>query len=318
MSSELALKPIPGELTVTGLVLAPSLSYEEWEGVGRVLGDIGRGVMFWIGDWITYGEANYGEKYSQALEVTGYEYGTLANAAFVARSIESSRRRENLSFAHHQEVAPLAADEQDELLNEAESEKLTRNDLRAKVRKRRERQLKPAPPSGSYQTIVIDPPWEMEKIERDVRPKQHGFDYPTMTEDELSAFPLPDIAAPDCHLYLWTTHKHLPLALRLAEAWGFNYECLMTWVKNVGFTPYSWMRSTEHVLFCRKGSLTLERLGLRLDFNAKVREHSRKPDEFYDLVKEVSPGPRIDVFSRELREGFDQWGNEVDKFQEVA
>lgn len=173
-------------------------------------------------------------------------------------------------------------------------------------------------PQGKYSCIVIDPPWPMEKIKRDERPNQVGFEYPTMTEEELRAFPLPDMAADDCHLYLWTTHKFLPMALRLAEHWGFRYQCLMTWIKNVGFTPFSWMYSTEHVLFCRHGSLPLEKLGMRLDFAAKVREHSRKPDEFYDLVRQASPGPRIDVFSREEREGFDQHGKETERFKEAA
>jgi N6-adenosine-specific RNA methylase IME4 len=173
-------------------------------------------------------------------------------------------------------------------------------------------------PQGKYSCVVIDPPWPMEKIERDARPWQAGFDYPTMKEEELQAFPVPSFAADDCHLYLWTTHKFLPMALRLAEHWGFRYQCLMTWVKNVGMTPYSWMYSTEHVLFCRRGSLQLEKFGMRLDFAAKIREHSRKPDEFYDLVRQASPGPRIDVFSREERDGFDQWGKESGKFAEVA
>lgn len=170
-------------------------------------------------------------------------------------------------------------------------------------------------PAGKYRTIVIDPPWQMQKIERDERPDQVGFEYPTMTEAELMAFDLPAFAHDDCHLYLWTTHKHLPLAMRLAEHWGFRYQCLMTWVKNVGFTPFSWMYSTEHVLFCRKGSLDLLKMGKRLDFSAAVREHSRKPDEFYSLVAEVSPGPRVDIFGREPREGFDVWGAEGGKFE---
>ena len=88
----------------------------------------------------------------------------------------------------------------------------------------------------------------------------------------------------------------------------------MTWVKNVGFTPYSFMYSTEHILFGRIGFLELLKKGKRLDFSAKVREHSRKPDEFYNLVREVSPEPRIDIFSREKREGFDQYGDQSDKF----
>lgn len=177
----------------------------------------------------------------------------------------------------------------------------------------------PVEREGIYRTIVIDPPWQMEKIEREVRHRQHGFDYPTMTEAELAEFaPIFSLPAEDCHLYLWTTHKHLPVAFRLAEAWGFRYECLLTWVKNVGFTPFSWMRSTEHVLFCRKGSLDVQKKGVRLDFQADVREHSRKPDEFYEIVRKVSPGPRIDVFSRESRSGFESWGNEQGRFGKEA
>jgi len=172
------------------------------------------------------------------------------------------------------------------------------------------------PPEGTYHTIVIDPPWEMQKIERVLFPNQHGFDYQTKTVEQIADMrdEVLGIAAPNCHLYLWTTHKYLPSAIEIVQAWGFRYQCLMTWVKNVGFTPFSWMYSTEHILFCRRGNLPLLRKGLRLDFNAKVREHSRKPDEFYELIKEVSPKPRLDWFSRESREGFDSWGAERGKF----
>lgn len=174
------------------------------------------------------------------------------------------------------------------------------------------------PPPGEYRCIVIDPPWPMKKIERDVRLNQTApLDYPTMSIDELRELDMP-VAADGCHLYLWTTHKFLPAALELTDAWGFNYQCLLTWVKNVGFTPFSFMYSTELVVFARRGKLDLLVKGRRLDFNAKVREHSRKPDELYDLVRDVSPGPRIDMFSREARDGFDQWGNETDRFEDAA
>ena len=169
-------------------------------------------------------------------------------------------------------------------------------------------------PEGTYQTLVVDPPWPMVKIEREVRPKQVKFEYPTMTEDELRELFIPDIAAENAHLYLWVTQKFLPMGLRLVTEWGFRYQCLLTWVKNVGFTPFSWMYSTEHVIFARKGSLDLLVLGKRLDFKGKVQEHSRKPDVFYDLVREVSPGPRIDVFSQCDHEGFEAWGKEAGKF----
>lgn len=178
-------------------------------------------------------------------------------------------------------------------------------------------------PEGKFQCIVVDPPWPVAKIERDVRPLQRA----DLSYDEQGrTWPLEEIqrgvlkvmvrdkADEQAHLYLWTTHHYLPAAIECAREWGFEYQCLMTWVKNVGMTPFSWMYSTEHVVFATRGGLSLKRMGIRLDFSAKVREHSRKPDEFYEIVKEASPGPRLDLFSREGREGFQAWGNEVAKF----
>ena len=163
-----------------------------------------------------------------------------------------------------------------------------------------------------WHTIVIDPPWPIQKILRDKRPNQDIFDYPTMTVEEIGNLPIADLAYPDgCHVYLWVTHKFLPDGLRLFKQWGVKYECLMTWVKNVGFTPFSWMYSTEHVLFGRIGSLPVQKKGLRLDFQAKVEKHSKKPQAFYDLVIQASPSPRLELFAREPREGFEVWGNEI-------
>ena len=133
-----------------------------------------------------------------------------------------------------------------------------------------------------------------------------------MTLEEIAALPVPDLAHDQgCHVYLWVTHKHLPSGLRLFDTWGVKYQCLMTWVKNVGITPFSWMYSTEHVLFGRIGSLQLDRLGLRLDFSASVTHHSEKPDIFYERVIEASPEPRLAMFERKQRTGFTVWGNEV-------
>lgn len=170
-------------------------------------------------------------------------------------------------------------------------------------------------PNKQYRTIVIDPPWPMEKILRDERLKQTDFDYPTLEIAEITTLPVNKMAVSDgCHVYLWTTQKFLPVAFEVLMSWGAEYQCLMTWVKNVGFTPFSWMYSTEHCLFGHIGALPLLKLGMRLDFQAKVREHSRKPDEFYNLVRQASPEPRLDMFSREKREGFEQYGNEAVKF----
>lgn len=177
-----------------------------------------------------------------------------------------------------------------------------------------------SPPSthdGRYKTIVIDPPWDMKKIDRDVRPNQVGFDYPTMTLDEIKSFPICDMVEEASHLYLWTTQKYLPHAFEVLKEWGFKYVFTMTWHKPGGFQPVGLPQyNSEFVVFGRRGGLEfIDTKAFPTCFNAPRREHSRKPDEFYDLVRRVSPGPRIDVFSREKRDGFDQYGNETGRFE---
>lgn len=169
---------------------------------------------------------------------------------------------------------------------------------------------------GEFRTLVIDPPWPVEKVERYERPYQEPYiGYPTMTIDAIKAMGLP--FAEECHIYLWTTQKFLPFAFEVFETWQVKYIQTLVWHKNVGFTPFGlFMNNVEFALFGRKGSLSLIKAGEKLCFESKGREHSRKPDEFYNLVRKVSPEPRIDIFSREKRDGFDQWGNEIDRFKD--
>lgn len=299
------------QVTDTALVVNPEATYDDWLYIGDTLSRIGRAHQWWIGDWVRHGERQWGDKYTEAIEKTGLEYDSLNNYRWVSERVESVRRLTTLSWSHHQAVASLEGEEQGEWLERAETNEWTVRELRQQIRGRQDENPPPLP-DGKYSTIVADPPWYVEKITRDVRPKQGpGLDYPTLTVDQIAALPIGDLAADDCHLYLWTTHRYLPDALTIAETWGFTYQCIMTWVKNVGITPYSWMYDTEHVLFCKRGSLTLDQLGLRLSFSAPVTKHSAKPDVFYERVLKASPGPRLELFARQPREGFTVWGNEV-------
>lgn len=303
---------IPGA-TPTGLLIPPGLSFDAWSNLGDTLSQIASAHQWWMGDWWRYGEAEYGERASQAVD-SRWSFQTWADAGWVSGRIETSRRREVLSWSHHKEVASLEPTEQDEWLERAEAESWTRDELRRAVKTRHlARFTSVDPPAGQYRTIVIDPPWPMEKIEREVRPNQGPvLDYPTMTLEQIAALPIADLATdPGTHVYLWTTHRFLPDALSLFEQWGVSYQCVMTWVKNVGITPYSWMYDTEHVLFGRIGQLPLEQLGLRLSFEAPAIGHSIKPEVFYQRVEQASPGPRLDMFARREREGWAVWGNEV-------
>ena len=111
------------------------MTFEQWQQAGDALKLAQGSVLWWIGDWLNYGERKYGEKYSQALNATDYEYQTLADAKYVASRFELSRRRENLSWSHHREVVALPADRADAALDQAEAENLSRNELRRIVRR---------------------------------------------------------------------------------------------------------------------------------------------------------------------------------------
>lgn len=168
-------------------------------------------------------------------------------------------------------------------------------------------------PKDKYRCIVIDPPWPMEKLNREYCPEQgHHLNYPIMSLKEIAAIPIPDLAYSDgCHVYLWVTQKYLPAGLELFKTWGVKYECVLTWVKPNGFTPFSWMYNTEHVLFGRIGSLQILKMGIKIGFEAATSGHSVKPEKFFEMVTGASAEPRIELFARKKREGFTVWGNEV-------
>jgi len=165
-------------------------------------------------------------------------------------------------------------------------------------------------PVGTYSTIVIDPPWPMKKIARDCRPNQVAMDYPIMTEGEIADIVLP--AAKNCHLFLWTTHKFLPMALRVLSKWGFRYVCCMVWHKPGGFQPIGLPQyNCEFAVYARQGTPKFtETKAFNTCFSAPRGKHSEKPEGFYDIIRRVTSGRRIDMFGRREIKGFKSWGKE--------
>jgi len=161
-------------------------------------------------------------------------------------------------------------------------------------------QYRLALPPGPWGTILLDPPWMLQST--GVRRELH---YDRMTQDELKAIPISSICAPDAHLWLWTTNPHLPEALELVTAWGFQYRCLRTWVKprmGLGW----WLRSqTEHLIFASKTKENRKNpSSWTTILTAPAGEHSAKPDEAIACIEALSPGPRLEIFARKERPGW--------------
>ena len=169
-----------------------------------------------------------------------------------------------------------------------------------------------------YGLIVVDPPWPVKKLTHKARPKQVKMDYNTMSIDEIKALPIGIIANDECWLFLWTTQKFLFEAKKVVEYWGFHHLVTGAWEKtygrSAGMPLFGFRWNVEFFLIAynkRKPQLWPKRKLIPLAFQAPNVRHSQKPNEFYQMIESLSEN-RIDVFARQLRNGWDVWGNEVE------
>jgi len=170
----------------------------------------------------------------------------------------------------------------------------------------------PPLPRGRFRVIVADPPWPYEKRTGDVS-QRGAIPYPAMTLADIQQLDVAGLAAEDAILWLWTTNAHLPVAFDVLTAWGFHYKTALTWVKNrIGVGD--WLRGqTEHCLLAVRGRPLVMLKSESTVLLGKVRDHSRKPAEFYRLVERLCPGSKLELFSREHRPGWHSWGLTSDK-----
>lgn len=174
--------------------------------------------------------------------------------------------------------------------------------------------------AGGFATVYADPPWRFTNRTGKVAPEHRRLDrYDTMSLNDICALPVADVVAKNAHLYLWVPNALLPDGLRVMESWGFRYVSNLVWAKRrkdggpdgrgVGFY---FRNVTELILFGVRGSMrTLEPGRRQVNIiETRKREHSRKPDEAYEIIEECSPGPYLEMFARYPKLNWFAWGSE--------
>jgi len=176
----------------------------------------------------------------------------------------------------------------------------------------------------TFGTILADPPWQFQNRTGKVAPEHKRLSrYSTLSLQEIKEIPASVAASKQSHLYLWVPNALLQEGLEVMRAWGFQYKSNIVWHKvrkdgepdgrGVGFY---FRNTTELVLFGIRGKLRTLGPGRRQVniVKSRKREHSRKPDELYEIIEACSPGPYLELFARGERPNWTQWGNEVEGY----
>ena len=177
----------------------------------------------------------------------------------------------------------------------------------------------------TFSTIMADPPWQFENRTGKVAPEHKRLNrYGTLPLSDICEMPVASAAASSAHLYLWVPNALLPEGLKVMSSWGFTYKTNIVWHKirkdggpdgrGVGFY---FRNTTELLLFGVRGSMRTLAPGRRQVNIIKTlkREHSRKPDEQYDLIESCSPPDYLEIFGRGGRPGWTVFGNQAENYE---
>lgn len=180
--------------------------------------------------------------------------------------------------------------------------------------------------NSRFSTILADPPWQFQNKTGKIAPEHKRLSrYPTMSLNEIMEMPVANLTNETAHLYLWVPNALLADGLAVMKAWGFEYKTNIIWEKirkdggpdgrGVGFY---FRNVTEVVLFGVRGKNARTLAPGRKQVNiirSRKREHSRKPDELYDIIEACSWGPYLELFARNTRTGWTGWGNQADDYK---
>lgn len=184
-----------------------------------------------------------------------------------------------------------------------------------------------------YSVIYADPPWSFKPRSNMGNRKSPSQHYDVLSLDDICALPVADLAAKDCHLFMWTTAPHFVESLKVIEAWGLTYSTFgFVWVKTTKKSPsqiftnkslhwgmgYTTRQNAEFCLYARRGKPKTLARDVHSVIISKLREHSRKPDEARERIERLCAGPYLELFARSAPDNWDVWGNEIDKFGAAA
>jgi N6-adenosine-specific RNA methylase IME4 len=275
---------------------------------GNVADDIGK--QYGVTDRTIKNDAQF----SAAVDKIAAEVGEEAKNAILTGKVNIPKKDVEkiieIKYKAPELIKPIIDGEK--TIVEVEKEiKINERNKELKEQEDRIKEIDYEPLNKKYDVIVVDPPWPYG-TKYDPYGRRAANPYPEMSLDEIKAIKLP--AADDCVLWLWTTHKFMRYAFDIVDTWGFRDVAILTWVKDrIGLG--SWLRSqTEFCIMAIKGSPMINLSNQSTVIYGKLREHSRKPDEFYEMVNGLCIGRKLDYFSREQREGWEQYGNDTGRF----
>jgi DNA modification methylase len=340
------------KLSKTGMEIDGSLAYTEWESLGEELTEIEGAVQWWIGDWINYGEKEYGETYTQALDETGLDYQTLRNEKWVSSEIELSRRRDNLSWSHHAEIARLETEEeQDKFFNDAEKEKWSVQNLRREISEYKNhkdiqskqvkeitdpaiqlfegdcRDFLPDIKDDSIDLIIIDPPYNVDKAEWDSLGS--GLEYASWATDWLVE--CKRILKNSGSLYIFGVNRMLSYLQQVLDGMGMIYKSWIIWDTIEGAGGGLWVNRYEAILYYSKTETPYEdNLSIRLERHEEnIREYKgveykfKNPSNIWrfirvddsDLKRSAHPTQKpVELIERIVQASSPQGGRVLDPF----
>ena len=212
------------------------------------------------------------------------------------------------------ELARMKPDEQFEVAKQSIDGEMNIERAKREIIKEKQKNMpKPELPTGTYEVIYADPPWSYDNSGFN---QSAASQYPTMSVDKICQLDVKSLCTDNSILFMWATSPLLPEAFEVIKAWGFEYKASMIWVKDRA-PGMGWWVNTKHELLLMASmpsALNVNHPAKKFDsvIEAPVTRHSAKPDVFYELIEEMYAGPKIELFARNKRQGWEaSWGNEV-------